>query len=185
MRSSDADLLFVPGWSGSGPGHWQSRWQAKLSTAQRVEQDDWYKVERAGWSARLVAAAAAATRPVVLVAHSAGVAAVAHAAPLLPAGIVRAAFLVATPSERAMRAIPGMDPAFTPFPRDPLPFPSVLVASRTDPYCPFEEAADLGNAWGAALVDAGDAGHLNTASGHGPWPEGIMRLAGLLARLQG
>jgi predicted alpha/beta hydrolase family esterase len=183
MRAADCDILMVPGWSGSGPQHWQSRWQARLSTARRVEQDDWYKVERDGWVARLLEAVEAARRPVVIVAHSAGVATVVHAALLLPANAVRAAFLVACPSERAVRAIPGTDPAFTRFPRHPLPFPSVLVASRNDPYCAFDEAEAFSVAWGASLVDAGDAGHLNGASGHGPWPEGLMRLAGLLAGL--
>jgi len=41
-----------------------------------------------------------------------------------------------------------------------------------------QEAAD----WGADLVDAGDAGHINTASGYGPWPGG-EELIGRLARL--
>jgi predicted alpha/beta hydrolase family esterase len=35
----------------------------------------------------------------------------------------------------------------------------------------------------AAIVDAGDAGHVNTESGHGPWPEGLMRFAGFLKQL--
>ncbi|MDJ1158424.1 alpha/beta hydrolase [Chelatococcus sp. SYSU_G07232] len=183
MRAADCDILIVPGWSGSGPDHWQTRWEDKLSTARRVEQEDWYKIHRDGWAARVAAAVEAATRPVVLVAHSCGVPAVAHAAPLLPAGTVRGAFLVAPPGERAIRAIPGADPAFTPYPRDPLPFPSLLVASRTDDYCTYDEASDFALAWGSALVDAGDAGHLNTASGHGPWPEGLMRFAGFLAKL--
>jgi uncharacterized protein len=183
MRAADCDILIVPGWSGSGPGHWQSRWQAKLSTARRVEQDDWYKLDRDGWALRLAEAVAVATRPVVFIAHSAGIAAIVHAAPRLAPGVVRGAFLAACPSERAIRAIPGTDPAFTPFPRIALPFPSTLVASRDDPYCPFDEAVDLSLAWGSTLVDAGPSGHLNTASGHGPWPEGLVRFAGLLARL--
>ena len=46
-------VLIVPGWRDSGPGHWQSRWQAKLSTARRVEQRDWEKPMRDDWVARL------------------------------------------------------------------------------------------------------------------------------------
>ena len=41
MRTSDADILMVPGWNGSGPDHWQSRWERNLKTARRIEQDDW------------------------------------------------------------------------------------------------------------------------------------------------
>src|SRR5690606_41726782 len=99
MRTSDCDILIVPGWSGSGPDHWQTRWEEKLSTARRVVQDDWYRIDRPEWEARLVAGVDAAQRPVVLVAHSAGVPPIAHAAPNLPEGKVRAASLVATPSE--------------------------------------------------------------------------------------
>jgi hypothetical protein len=32
---------------------------------------------------------------------------------------------------------------------------------------------DLADDWGAALVDLGDAGHVNADSGFGPWPEGL------------
>ena len=36
---------------------------------------------------------------------------------------------------------------------------------------------------GAKLVDAGFSGHINTESGHGPWPEGLMCLAAFLKTL--
>ena len=182
MRTSDCDILIVPGWSGSGPDHWQTRWEGKLSTARRVEQDDWYKPTAEGWTGRLIAEAAMSQRPLVLVAHSLGIAAVLHAAPALTHN-VRGAFLVAPPSTRAVRAIPGVDPAFAPLPRARLPFRATLIASRDDPYCPFEEAAELAGAIGAELVDAGASGHINAASGHGPWPEGLMRFASFLRPL--
>jgi uncharacterized protein len=73
--------------------------------------------------------------------------------------------------------------SFAPIPRDPLPFPSLVVASRTDPYCSYERAEDFAYAWGAAIVDAGEAGHINTEAGFGPWPEGLMRFAGFLKLL--
>jgi predicted alpha/beta hydrolase family esterase len=41
MKAADADILIVPGVNGSGPDHWQTRWERKLSTARRVEQADW------------------------------------------------------------------------------------------------------------------------------------------------
>jgi uncharacterized protein len=183
MRISDIDILMVPGWTGSGPDHWQTRWGLKLSTSRRVEQDNWDGVDTAKWTSRLLETIASATRPVVLVAHSCGVPTVAHAAPWTSGLNVVGAFLVATPSEAACALIPGMDPAFTPFPRAPLPFPSVLVASQNDEHCSYDAAADLAAAWGATLVDAGESGHLNTASGHGPWPDGAMRLGGFLRQL--
>lgn len=182
MRTSDSDILVVPGLGGSGPNHWQTRWQEKLSTARRVEQDDWEAPDRESWTGRIVAAVQAARRPTLIVAHSLGVVAVAHAAPRLPMGVVRGAFLVAAPDVEAPGQPAEVRP-FAPLPRDPLPFPSLLIASRNDPFSTFERAEDLSYSWGSALVDAGDSGHLNSESGHGPWPEGLMRLAGFLKRL--
>jgi predicted alpha/beta hydrolase family esterase len=106
-----------------------------------------------------------------------------EAAPRFPEGVVRGALLVAFPDIEAGADLPESVRAFAPVPRDPLPFPSLLVASRTDPHCRYERAEDYAYAWGSALVDAGEAGHINVASGHGPWPEGLMRLAGFLAPL--
>jgi len=183
MRSSDTDILIIPGWSGSGPDHWQTRWEQKLSTARRVEQDDWYKPSRHVWARRIVEEVRKSTRPVVLVAHSAGVSAVAHAAEHLHPGEVAGAFLVAPASERAKRAIPGMGQDFIAHRREVLPFRSVVIASATDPYCTPQEARDLAEAWGAEFVDAGDSGHINTESGHGPWPDGLLRFAGFLKGL--
>jgi len=183
MKTSDADILIIPGWSGSGPDHWQSRWVAKLSTARVVEQEDWYKPARDAWANRIVAAVRAATKPVVLVAHSAGVSAVAHAAEHLKPGEVAGGFLVAPASERAKRAIPGMAADFIPLPRQPLPFRSVLIASTDDTYCTQDEAKALAAAWGAEFVDAGESGHLNSESGHGPWPDGLLRFAGFMRSL--
>ena len=55
-------------------------------------------------------------------------------------------------------------------PRDRLPCRSVVAASRNDPLCRFERAAELALAWGSRLDDLGDVGHLNPASGFGAWP---------------
>jgi predicted alpha/beta hydrolase family esterase len=183
MRTADCEILIVPGLANAGPDHWLTRWEQKLSSARRVEQADWDRPTQEAWVGAVVDAVARATRPVILVAHSLGVLAVVEAAPQLPRGRVQGAFLVAMPDTEA-QSLPGVDPAFGPISREPLPFPSILVASRTDPHCSYERAEDFAYAWGSALADAGDAGHLNTASGHGPWPEGLMRFAGFLAKLQ-
>ena len=181
LRISDFDILIIPGLGGSGPDHWQSRWEAKLSTARRVEQRTWDSPRLEDWTSRIIAAVEGARRPVLLVAHSLGVTAVVHAAPNLPPGVVRGAFLVAPPADSVLVEAAG--PGFTPLPRAPLPFPSVLVASRNDPFAPYEESEEISYAWGSRLLDAGEAGHLNMDSGHGPWPEGLMSLAGFLKQL--
>ncbi|MFD0938749.1 RBBP9/YdeN family alpha/beta hydrolase, partial [Methylobacterium trifolii] len=106
-----------------------------------------------------------------------------EAVPSFAEGVVRGAVFVALPDIERAPGLPESVRAFAPIPRDPLPFPSLVVASRTDPYCAYERAEDFAYAWGAALVDAGESGHINVASGHGPWPEGLMRLAGFMKNL--
>jgi uncharacterized protein len=182
MRTSDADILIIPGLGGSGPDHWQSRWQAKLSTARRVEQKDWDHPVLPDWRANIAAAVSQAERPVILVAHSLGAVTVADIAGEL-GDRVKGGFLVAPPSIRSIREIDSIDPRFTEAPLAALPFPSVLVASRDDPYATYEESEDFARAWKSEIADAGNAGHINAASGHGPWPEGLMKLAGFLKNL--
>ncbi len=185
MRTFDVDILIVPGYGNSDPDHWQSRWQARLKGARRVEQQHWDRPDTKLWPAQIEAAVAAAKKPVILVAHGCGVAAVAHAASKLPADRVAGAFLVAPDAEAVASKLPGVDAAFTPYPRDPLPFPSLLIASRDDKQCPYEAAGDMALDWGSTLVDAGSVGHIDTASGHGPWPEGAMRFGWFLKQLGG
>jgi predicted alpha/beta hydrolase family esterase len=63
----------------------------------------------------------------------------------------------------------------------PLPFPTIVAASRDDPYVAFERAIDMAKAWGAELVDIGEAGHINAGAGYGEWPEGEQLLQQLQA----
>jgi predicted alpha/beta hydrolase family esterase len=183
MKTGEADILIIPGFGDSGPGHWQTRWEEKLSTARRVIQPDWNRASRSQWTSAIAEAVNAAERPVVLVSHSIGTAAIPHAAPLFVPGKVAGGFLVGLSDWNREELLPGVAHDFAPLPRDPLPFPSLLIASRNDPYCDFEVAADHANAWGSELVDAGEVGHLKIDSGHGPWPEGLLRFAGFLKRL--
>jgi uncharacterized protein len=183
MKTADVDILMIPGWTNAGPQHWQTRWVKGLKTARRVEQADWDTPQIADWVANIVAAVEAATRPVLLVAHSCGVSAVVHAAPLLKPGAVIGAFLVAAPDLDECDIWPTTHGGFAPVPTHRLPFTALLIASTTDPYCSLERATTFAADWGATLVNAGDVGHLNTTSGHGPWPDGILRLGTLLKQI--
>ncbi|WP_439543785.1 RBBP9/YdeN family alpha/beta hydrolase [Hyphomicrobium sp.] len=192
MRTSDVDILIVPGWSDSGADHWQTRWERTLKTARRVEQDNWLAPDAEAWVGRIIESAVQSSRPVVVVAHSLGVAAVAHLAKRIPKGFLSGAFLVAPadidhasewPETKGL-TFDAVTSGFAPLPRDPLPFPSVLVASSTDPYCRMDRATALAGDWGATLVDAGDAGHINSASGFGPWPDGVLRFGAFLRTLE-
>ncbi len=182
MRVREIDILIVPGWTGSGPNHWQSRWERQLSTARRVEQADWEKPKLSDWVERIVVEVHASTRPPVIVAHSCGVTATIAAAPRIGGRLV-GAFLVA-PSDLEGRDVwPATDGGFVPLPMEPLPFPSKLIGSSTDPYCTVERAQELGAAWGSDVSIMAGAGHIDTASGHGPWPEGLLTFGMFLKKL--
>lgn len=183
MKVKDTDILIVPGYTNSGPDHWQSRWQEKLSSARRVEQAEWSKPVREDWTARVAEAVNEATKPVVLVAHSLGVATAVQAISQFRKPVA-GAFLVAPPDVANPEIRPKHLMTFGPYPRDPLPFPSVVIGSRNDPFCTYEVASDIAAAWGSLFIDAGEAGHINSDSGFGPWPEGSMVFAQFLSRLQ-
>ena len=183
MRSRDAAILIIPGLGGSDAGHWQSRWQAKLRTASRVEQASWSHPRQPAWCLAVREAMNRATRPIVVVAHSLGVLAFAEAMAQPEPPMVAGAFLVAPPSATSLLELDEVDRAFAPFPTAPLPCPSVLVGSRNDPYASLSEVEELALDWGSRFIDAGEAGHINVESGHGPWPEGLMAFAGFLNKL--
>jgi predicted alpha/beta hydrolase family esterase len=92
---------------------------------------------------------------------------------------VRGAFLVA-PSDVDGLIYPKGPTGFRPMPMATLPFPSILVSSEDDPWIKPSRARLVADAWGSRLVNIGAAGHINTASGHGPWPEGRLLLDELL-----
>jgi predicted alpha/beta hydrolase family esterase len=183
MKVKDVDILMVPGYTNSGPEHWQTRWESRLSTARRVVQAEWSKPVREDWTATLAAAVNEAERPVVLVAHSLGVSTAIQALPQFRKPVA-GAFFVAPPDVANPKIRPKHLMSFGPYPREPLPFPSITIASRNDPYCAFEVAEDAAAAWGSLFIDAGEAGHINSEAGYGPWPEGSMAFAQFLSRLQ-
>ena len=74
---------------------------------------------------------------------------------------------------------------FTPAPRTPLPFPSILVASTNDPWITIDAAHSLAVDWGSHFIDTGALGHLNAASGLGWWPEGQELLERVIAASAG
>ncbi|WP_416904641.1 RBBP9/YdeN family alpha/beta hydrolase [Micromonospora echinospora] len=172
-------FLLVPGRGVPRPGHWQHRWadtRPDHRWASPPSGPPYLLDERV---AGLHAAVTADDEPAVLIAHSAGclttvVWAARHAGP------VRAALLVAPPyvgpdwmSETDATVAAALERR--------LPFRSVLVASRTDPHATWDQSRRYAERWGAELVDVGDAGHVDTRSGYGPWPEGERLVARLAA----
>ena len=187
MKIADTDIVVVPGYTGADPGHWQSRWLERMPTARLVRQDDWHKPEREEWVGKLLASLRDDDRPAVLVAHSLGCQLVTQAAASFDERLkrkVRGAFLVAPPDVENPAIRPRHLMTFGPYPRERLPFPSIVLASRNDEFCAYEKAEEMASAWGSLLIDARDSGHINTASGHGPWPDGLMVFANFMSRLK-
>jgi predicted alpha/beta hydrolase family esterase len=179
-RSATASVLLLPGLDDSGPGHWQSQW-AMLSDFRRVDFGDWTHPTPDQWVPRLDRAVRESTRPLVLAAHSLGCLTAAWWASLMWSEAFRdklvGALLVA-PADAETGVEPRLH-SFAPLPLRPLPFRTIVVASRNDPYAAFAQSQAMAAAWGAELVDAGEAGHINAESDLGGWPEGLRLLAGL------
>ena len=170
-------ILLLPGWQGSGPEHWQSLWEAAHGY-ERVVQHDWLRPLRGDWIARLedvVLFASEATptaTPITLVAHSLGCVLVAAWASVSRNTHHVASAMLVAPGDVEREDVREMLPTWSPVVRQPLPFPSLLLACRNDPYCNFERAQGFAEGWGSAFVDFGDHGHINTESGLGAWPDG-------------
>jgi hypothetical protein len=174
-------MLILPGLGDTGLSHWQTLWQISTPGARRVEQEDWDNPVLSEWIDNLQRAVEDAPSPVVLVAHSLGCALVAHWARSGATGRVAAALLVAPADVEQESRTPPSTWCLAPIPRDPLPFPSLVIASRDDSYVAVERAAEFAESWQARFTDIGRAGHINGKSGLGAWPEGRHLLNELLA----
>ena len=177
-------ILTVPGLWNSGPQHWQTHWEAKHADVERVMQRDFDHPDRDEWVATLDAAVRACTEPPILAAHSLGCSLVAQWAKERGGNGVAGAFLVA-PSDVEAPNYPPEGRSFDQFPNTKLPFPSIVVASTNDEYVTAARAELFAKAWGSRFVVIGDAGHINGASGYGPWPEGEQMLMDFRESLAG
>lgn len=171
--------LLIPGLDGSPAPHWQNWWAATDPAARIVDQKSWSSPTPEAWLTE-IAAAALAHPGSVLVGHSLGAVAIVRLLTSWPQVRVAGALLVA-PAEpsrsdrtRSFGRIPEMD----------LGIPAIVAASRNDSWMDQDRARDLSVSWGADFIDMGEAGHINVASGFGPWPEG-RALRNLLWQMAG
>jgi predicted alpha/beta hydrolase family esterase len=178
-------FVIVPGLRGHVPEHWQTLLEHRLANAiavPRMADDAAEKLSCAAWVAALERTLEPIAGVVVLVAHSAGCAIVAHWARRHERPIHGA--LLATPPDFATplpQAYPPLETfarnGWMPMPDDRLPFPSIVAASTNDPLASFDRIVNLAARWGSRLVNLGAVGHLNPAAGFGPWPpaEALLR----------
>lgn len=183
---SDPTILTVPGLDNSGPDHWQSHWERQSLNCRRLDMGNWRTPNRNAWVNRLNLAIRQTQGPIVLVAHSLGCHAVAWWAALerpTASGPVIGALLVAPPEVDNAPKDPRLC-SFAPSARGVLPFPSLLVSSRDDPYITPDRAYRLASFWGADHIDAGRLGHINAEARLGDWTFGKTLLARLLDSAQ-
>ncbi len=160
--------LIVPGLNNSGPDHWQSFWEKSLPDTSRVVQENWEHPEKEDWIRRLSRYIAGLTSDTVLVAHSLGVVTCVEWMLRERNSLVKGAFLVAPADADCVELIRD----FAPVPLKRLPVPSMVVASRDDPFVSFGRAEEFSAAWGASLVDVGNLGHINAETKLGEWLAG-------------
>jgi|SRR5215217_2715578 len=172
-------ILIVPGLNGSSDGHWQRHWLADHEHAVLVDQSDWSNPQPGRWLHRLEKALIAHPGALI-VAHSLGSILTARLAKSSVAPLVGGALLVAPADIERTSILHARRYEFGSMPTDALPFPSLVVASRNDPYMALEKSRALARAWGVRLFDLGAAGHINVASGFGRWARGYDLAAKVL-----
>lgn len=188
MTSDDSPtIVIVPGLRDHVADHWQTLYADGLDKVRIVPPLEPGELGLAARVAALDVVLHDIDGPVVLVAHSAGCLITVHWAQT-GTRPVRAALLAAPPDFEV--PLPDGYPAqaqlrahgWAPVPRRRLPFPTTVAASRNDPLASVRRVAGMAETWGSRLVDLGEVGHLNPASGYGPWPEADDLVADLLRR---
>lgn len=170
-----ATVLIVPGLRDHVAQHWQTLLAPQLPRVACVPPMGREDLDVGTRVAAIEHAAQQVEGPLVIVAHSGGCIMVAHWARQTRRP-VHGALLAAPPDfDTQMPAgYPSLDElragGWLPVPREPLPFFSIVAASRNDPLGSFVRVAGLAADWGSELADLGEVGHLNPASGFGPWP---------------
>lgn len=179
-------ILIVPGYRGSGAGHWQTWLEQEVPEARRVSGIDWEDPLLARWAGEFRREIDEAPGAVWLVAHSFGCLASVVAAADRPHKV--AGLLLVAPADPERFDLLGLrrDQQAGASVAEHLPAasfncPSMLVASRSDPWLGFDAARRWAERWGSHFVDVGRAGHINVDSGHGAWPLVLTLLAQLRA----
>lgn len=170
--------MAVPGWQGSGDGHWQTWLEAQLRAAGRQTSRPAFtspdEPDLGDWLTALRAAIADLPADGYdIVAHSLGAVVWLHHV-ISPGNSPRPArvALVSPPSPNT--TIPEIA-AFFPPPLDVEAVRhaadgTVLIAGDNDPYIPEGIAAAYGLPLKIATTVIPDGGHLNVDAGYGAWP---------------
>lgn len=172
-------ILTVPGLYGSGPLHWQTRWESRYGFS-RIEQANWNNPDYSQWaeSLRKYVEDEGNEAGVVLVAHSLGCHLVVKSFPWIR-DVVKGVFLVAPPDLNSgiIRQDLSM---FSLTVYSELGVPGYLIYSEDDPYANTLYSEKYGRDIGVMSVNVGMCGHINSESNIGDWEEGLNYLDNLL-----
>ncbi|MEB3766612.1 RBBP9/YdeN family alpha/beta hydrolase [Acinetobacter sp. MD2] len=168
--------LIVPGVGGSDSNHWQSWLQRHLKNSSRVEQQ-WDRPILTEWIKRWVQMVNHIQTPIEVVAHSFGcltsIAALAQhpeladkisklilVAPANPARFGEAGF--AQNSSKTYQDF---------FAKIRIQVPALMLMSENDAWFAIDDARQAAAQWQIPSINLGQVGHINVASGFGPFPE--------------
>lgn len=169
------NYLIVPGLGNSGPEHWQTYFESTGDNFQRINQVEWDAPICDEWVEtidRKVASFDLDT--VVLIGHSLGCSTIAHWAKKYQRQIKGALLVAPSDLEAPQYTFPAV--GFAPIPLNKINFKTIVVASANDIWVSLERAKFFADNWGSEFINIGDAGHINVASGHTSWNEGLELL---------
>jgi uncharacterized protein len=175
-------IVTVPGLHGSGPLHWQTRWERRYGFT-RIEQDEWDNPVFSKWEASLLLQleTPGPDESIVFVAHSLGCHLVVKSLPRIGKRI-GGIFLVAPPDLNSGTLevdLSGFaDPSAT-----ELGERGYLVYSQNDPYATVAFSEQFARSLGIASTEVGFLGHINSDSGLGDWDEGYSIFKHFLDRV--
>ena len=173
------NYLIVPGLGNSGEDHWQTYFENSGDNFYRINQLDWETPKCADWIKTIdkrVLEFDLST--VVLIGHSLGCATIAHWSKKYKRHIKGALLVAPSDLEAPQYTFPAV--GFTPIPLEQLYFKSIVVVSANDPWVSLERANLFAESWGSNFINIGEAGHINIASGHTNWDEGMRILNSIL-----
>ncbi|ALH96510.1 RBBP9/YdeN family alpha/beta hydrolase [Acinetobacter equi] len=170
--------VIVPGVGGSEANHWQSWLQQQLMCCSRVQQKNWNLPILQIWVNECIKTLEAIqSHDIQIVAHSFGclttVAALAQHSEL---NLKVKNIVLVAPANPARFSESGFATSqsnnyLTYFQQLKIQVPATLIISENDPWLSFEDANELTKAWHLSPVNLGQVGHINVASGFGPFPE--------------
>ncbi|WP_010115830.1 alpha/beta hydrolase [Acinetobacter sp. P8-3-8] len=169
--------VIVPGVGGSDKTHWQSWLENQLQHRTRVQQQNWNKPILKQWVKELIKVLEATDDQIQIVAHSFGCLtslAALNEAPEL-AQKVKKLILVAPANPKRFGAngfaTDSIGDYQSYFYGLKAPVPTTMLISEDDPWFAFDEVNALAAAWKIKPINLGKVGHINVASGFGPFPE--------------